>query len=48
MDKFKEDINHELARVKEKIEKAAALSEEDLKIVLLSMLSEEDLHESKQ
>ncbi|MBC7539854.1 MAG: hypothetical protein H7281_13615 [Bacteriovorax sp.] len=48
MDILKEDINRELNRIKEKIDKATALNEEDLKIVLLSMLNEEDLHESKQ
>lgn len=48
MDIQKEDFNRELNRIKEKIDKAAALNEEDLKIILLSLLSEEDLHESKQ
>ncbi len=48
MDMLKEDLNREFARIKDKIEKAIALTEEDLKIILLSKLSEEDLHESKQ
>ena len=48
MDIQKEDFNRELSRIKEKIESAKALTEDDLKIILLSMLSEEDLHESKQ
>jgi hypothetical protein len=48
MDILKEDINREIDRIKEKIDKATVLNEEDLKIILLSMLSEEDLHESKQ
>lgn len=48
MDILKEDINRELSRIKEKIDKATVLNEEDLKIILLSMLNEEDLHESKQ
>ena len=44
----KEDFNRELNRIKEKLEKAINLNEEDLKIILLSVLNEEDLHESKQ
>ncbi|MDO9183023.1 MAG: hypothetical protein Q7U04_11475 [Bacteriovorax sp.] len=48
MDILKDDINRELSRIKEKLTKANSLTEEDLKIILLSMLSEEDLHESKQ
>ncbi|MDD4975214.1 MAG: hypothetical protein PHY93_12725 [Bacteriovorax sp.] len=48
MDILLDDINRELSRIKEKIDKATALNEEDLKIILLSMLNEEDLHESKQ
>ena len=48
MDILKEDINRELSRIKEKIDKVTTLNEEDLKIILLSMLNEEDLHESKQ
>ena len=47
MDILKEDINREFNRIKEKIDKTTALDEEDLKIILLSMLNEEDLHESK-
>ncbi len=48
MDMLKEDINRELSRIKDKIENSTAINEEDLKIILLSILSEEDLHESKQ
>lgn len=48
MDIQKQDLNRELGRVKEKIDKATALDEEDLKIILLSMFNEEDLHEGKQ
>jgi uncharacterized coiled-coil DUF342 family protein len=48
MDMLKEELNQEFSRIKEKLEKGSTLSEEDLKIILLSMLSEEDLHESKQ
>lgn len=47
MDILKDDIGRELTRIKEKVEKAASLNEEDLKIILLNLLSEEDLHESK-
>ncbi len=43
-----EEINIEITKVKEKIEKSTALTEEDLKIILLSKLIEEDLNESKQ
>ena len=48
MDIQKEDIARELDRINEKVSAATALNEDDLKIILLSMLSEEDLHESKQ
>lgn len=45
MDMLKEDLNREINRIKEKLEKSTAMNEEDLKMVLLSMLLEEDLHE---
>lgn len=48
MDIQKEDFNRELNRIKEKLEKATNLNEEDLKIILLSVLNEEELHEGKQ
>ena len=48
MDLLKEDVNRELGRIKEKIEKSTPLNDEDLKIILLSMLGEEDQNESKQ
>jgi hypothetical protein len=47
MDMLKEDLNREINRIKEKLEKSTAMNEEDLKMILLSMLLEEDLHESK-
>lgn len=47
MDMLKEDLNKELTRIKDKLEKSTTMNEEDLKVVLLSMLLEEDLHESK-
>jgi hypothetical protein len=47
MDMFKEDVNREFSRIKEKLEKTNPLNEEDLKIILLSLLAEEDLHEGK-
>ena len=33
MDMFKEDVNREFSRIKEKLEKANPLNEEDLKII---------------
>jgi len=48
MDILKKDLNRELNLIKEKIEKSNMMSEEDLKVILLSVLSEEDIHESKQ
>jgi hypothetical protein len=48
MDIQKEDINRELSRIKDKLDSNTTLTEEDLKIILLSALNEEDLHESKQ
>ena len=48
MDIQKEDFNLELNRIKDKINKTTALNEEDLKIILLSILSDEDQNESKQ
>ncbi|MGZ3787436.1 MAG: hypothetical protein ACXVLQ_02870 [Bacteriovorax sp.] len=48
MDKFNDDINREFLRIKEKIENGSSLNEEDLKVILLSVLNEEDVHESKQ
>ncbi|MFA6237299.1 MAG: hypothetical protein WC635_08250 [Bacteriovorax sp.] len=48
MDILKDDLDREFLRIKEKLEKGTALNEEDLKIILISTLHEEDLHESKQ
>ena len=48
MDIQKEDFNLELNRIKDKISKSTILNEEDLKIILLSILSDEDQNESKQ
>jgi hypothetical protein len=48
MDILKNELDRELFRIKQKIENKTPLSEEDLKIILLSTLHEEDLHESKQ
>lgn len=48
MDILKDDLNREFLRIKNKLEKGDALNEEDLKVILLSTLHEEDLHESKQ
>ena len=47
MDMLKEDLNRELNRIKDKLDQAISIEQEELKIILLSMLSEEDLHESK-
>jgi hypothetical protein len=47
MDILKDDLNREMTRIKEQLDKAAPMNEEDLKLILLSMLLEEDLHESK-
>lgn len=46
MDILKDDFNREFLKIKEKIEKASDLSDDDLKVILLSELNEEDLHES--
>lgn len=46
MDMLKEDLNRELKRIKEQLEKAAQINEEDMKVILLSLLQEEDLNES--
>ena len=46
MNIFNEEIDKELSRIKEKIANSITLTEEDLKIILLSKLSEEDLNES--
>lgn len=48
MDIFKEEISKELNRINDKLNNAETISEDDLKIILLSGLFEEDLHESKQ
>lgn len=48
MDILKDDLNREFLRIKEKLEKGTVLNDEDLKVILLSTLHEEDLHESKQ
>lgn len=47
MNILKNDLDREFLRIKEKLENGSALSEEDLKVILLSTLHEEDLHESK-
>lgn len=47
MDMLKEDLNREINRIREKLEKSTAVNEEDLKVILLSMLAEEDLNEGK-
>ena len=47
MNILKEDLNRELTNIKEKLQTANLLSEEDLKIILLSILDEEDLNEAK-
>jgi hypothetical protein len=48
MDMQKIDFNREMSRIKHSLESGTTLSEEDLKIILLSLLNEEDLHESNQ
>ncbi len=48
MDMQKIDFNREISRIKHSLDNGTALSEEDIKIILLSVLSEEDLHESNQ
>lgn len=47
MDILKDDLNSEFLRIKDKLDKGVELNEEDLKVILLSTLHEEDLHESK-
>lgn len=48
MSKFVTEINEEINKIKQKLDQAQPLSQEDLKIILLRELNEEDLHESKQ
>ena len=48
MNILKEEIDREINRIKEKLEKAINLTEVDLRIILLSKLIEEDIHEGKQ
>lgn len=48
MDIRKEDIAREINRIRDALEKNVAMNDDDLKIILLEMLDEEDLHESKQ
>jgi len=48
MDILKDDLNRELNRIKESLQNTNIMTEEDIKIILLSELSEEDIHESKQ
>jgi hypothetical protein len=47
MNILKDDLDREFSRIKEKLDTGTALNEDDLKIILLSTLHEEDLHESK-
>ena len=47
MNILKEDLSRELTSIKEKIHSATLLNEEDLKVILLSILDEEDLNEIK-
>lgn len=46
MDILNEDLNREISRIKDKLESANSLNEHDLKILLLSLLSEEDNSEN--
>lgn len=48
MNLFQDDINREFDRIKKTLSEGNPLTLEDLKILLLSELNEEDLHESKQ
>lgn len=48
MNIFKDDLGQEFARLKEKLDTGEPLSEHDLKIILLSVLREEDTNENKQ
>lgn len=47
MNMLKDDLDREFLRIKDKLDNGATLSEDDLKVILLSSLHEEDLHESK-
>jgi hypothetical protein len=47
MNLYKEEIELELSNIKKKIESSIPLTDEDLKIILLSKLSEEDFHEKR-
>jgi hypothetical protein len=48
MDIFKDEISQEINKVSKKIESSKDLDIEDLKMILLSLLNEEDSHERKQ
>ena len=45
MDIFNEELAKEIKQIKNKLESSIALDQDDLKTILISVLSEEDLHE---
>jgi hypothetical protein len=47
MNMFKDDMDKEFSRIKTSMENGQPLTYDDLKLILLSELNEEDLHESK-
>lgn len=47
MNLFQDDITKEFDRIQNAIASGQPLTVEDMKIILLSALNEEDLHESK-
>jgi hypothetical protein len=47
MDLLQDDLSKEFDRIRTKIEASSLLSEEDLKIILISMLKEEEQSENK-
>lgn len=47
MDILKDDFKREFLKIKDKIDNGNDLNDDDLKVILLSELHEEDLHENK-
>ena len=48
MDIFKDEIDPEINKIKDKLSSNLEINLEDMKIILLNLLNEEDSHESNQ
>lgn len=48
MDIFKDEMTPELNKIKDKLSSGSEINLEDMKLILLSLLDEEDSHESGQ